>query len=141
VAEASTLISKCSWRLRAGARRACREVLARVPKAELVLIYMERVRKNATQSATTSQPVYNVAGQYVDFAGSKQLTFQGSPFLPGDAQYSYVVKHGSVGVSGAVFTFGAIGSTQMASLLVDYNKLKYNYYTLSFDNPVLIFRL
>ena len=30
----------------------------------------------ATQSTTTLQPVYNVAGQYVDFADSKYMNFQ-----------------------------------------------------------------
>jgi len=76
---------------------------------------------NATQSTTTLQPVYNVAGQYVDFAGSKWMNLPASSFPSGNGRYSYVVKHGSVGVDGAVFTFGTVATNQMAGLLVNNN--------------------
>jgi len=48
---------------------------------------------NATQSRSASQPVLDVGAQYVDFAGNKYMNMVGSPFSPGNALYSYVVKH------------------------------------------------
>jgi len=55
---------------------------------------------DATQSRSDSQPVLDVGAQNVDFAGNKYMTIVGSPLSPGNALYSYVVKHGATGGGG-----------------------------------------
>jgi hypothetical protein len=75
---------------------------------------------NATQSTTTWQPVYNVAGQYVDFAGSKWMSLQASSFSSGNGQYSYVVKHGSFGTTSAAFSLGTSITNQLQTFFINY---------------------
>lgn len=100
--------------------------------AFVVILYDQSGRgRNASQSIISLQPTYNSAGQYVDFTGSCYLAVQGQFLSPGNASYSYVIKHGSIANSnGGVFGMGSLTTGRFQSFRRDSNGYKDSWFNV-----------